>query len=150
LLKPENVQALKSFVREELGCGCPDEVFSEIQIEQNPHAFHGLPIDCLVTIGDRLLIGVCLSERLHNGMGPEIEKSLAAGKQLRDSVGFNRFRLVVVSEGPDRMVDAIREQITPLKGLDDRVHWHVVRPSSIPEFLVRSEVCAGTVCETLK
>jgi len=150
LPKPETVQALKSFVREDLGCGCPDEVFSEIRIEQNPHGFQGLPIDCLVTIGGRLLIGVCLSERLHNGMGSEIKKILAAGKQLRDSAGFNRFRLVVVSEEPERMVDAIREQLTPLKGLDDRVHWHVVGPSSIPEFLVRSEVCAGTVCETLK
>ena len=150
MIKPEDVQSLKSFVREELGCGCPDEVFREIRIEQNRHGFQGLPIDCLVTIGGRLLIGVCLWERLHNGMVPEIKKILAAGKQLRDSAGFNSFRLVVVSEEPDRMVDTILEQLPALKGLDDRVHWHVVGPSSIPEFLVRSEVCAGTVCETLK
>ncbi|MCF8127628.1 MAG: hypothetical protein K9N10_03870 [Deltaproteobacteria bacterium] len=148
--KPEEAQELKSFVQKGLGCGCPDEVFREIRIEENPHAFYGLPVDYLVTVGDRLLIGVCLSERLHNGIGPEIEKSLAAGKQLRDNTGFNRFRLVVVSEEPGRIADTVQEQFADLKGLDDRVHLHVVRPSSIPQFLVRSEVCAGTVCETLK
>jgi hypothetical protein len=150
LPKPKEAQALKSFVQKELGCGCPDEVFNQIQIEENPHGFHGLPVDYLVTIGDRLLIGVCLSERLHNGMGPDIENSLATGKQLRDNAGFNRFRLVVASEEPERIVDTVREQFSGLKSLDDRVHLHVVRPSSIPQFLVRSEVCAGTVCETLK
>ncbi len=148
--KPVDVQALKSFVRKELGCGCPDEVFGAIRMERNPHGFHGLPVDYLVTIGDRLLIGLCLSERLNSGIGPEIERSLAAGKQLRDDTGFNRFRLVVVSEEPDRIVETVQEQFSGIKGLDDRVHLQMVRPSSIPQFLVTSEVCAGTVCETLK
>ena len=136
-LRPEEEQELVSFVREGLGCGCPDEVFSFIQIKKKPDVFHGLPIDYLVTIGDRLLVGICLSESLDSGMSEDIKKSLAAGKQLRDSAGFNRFRLVVTSEEADSIAPAIREQFNGLTGLDDRVHLHVIVPSVIPEFLAK-------------
>ena len=72
--------------------------------------FRGLPIDYLVTIGDRLLVGICLSESLDSGMGEGIKKSLAAGKQLRDRAGFNRFRLVVTSDEAGSIAPAIEEQ----------------------------------------
>jgi hypothetical protein len=139
-LRPEEEQELVSFVREGLGCGCPDEVFSFIQIKKKPDVFRGLPIDYLVTIGDRLLVGICLSESLSGGIGTDINKSLVSGKQLRDSAGFNRFRLVVTSEEADSIAPAIEEQFAGLTGLDDKVHLHVVRPSLIPGFLRRVSV----------
>ena len=132
------MQALKSFVQKGLGCGCPDEVFSFIQIKKNPGVFRGLPIDSLVTIGDRLLVAICLSESLDSGMGAGIKEALAAGKQLRDSAGFNRFRLVVISEKADSIAPAIQEQFAGLTGLDDRIHLHVVRPSVVPGFLTQT------------
>ena len=137
-LRPEEEQELVSFVREGLGCGCPDEVFSFIQIKKKPDVFRGLPIDYLVTIGDRLLVGICLSETLNGGIGTDISKSLVAGKQLRDSAGFNRFRLVVASEVADSIAPSIQEQFAGLTGLDDKVHLHVVRPSVIPGFLAKT------------
>ena len=132
----QETQALKFFVRDGLGCGCPDKVFSFIQIKKKPDVFRGLPIDYLVTVGDRLLVAICLSERLNNGMGADIKESLAAGKQLRDRAGFNRFRLVVASEDADSIAPTIQEQFSGLTGLDDRVHLHVVRPSVLPGFLI--------------
>ena len=132
---PEESQALKSFIRDGLGCGCPDEVFSKIQIERNPIAFQGLSIDCLIRIGDRLLVAICLLESLNGELGEDIKRSLEVGKQLRDDTGFNRFRLVVTSEEADSIAPAIQQQFTGLNGLDDKVHLHVVRPSVIPEFL---------------
>ena len=137
-LRPEEDQELVSFVREGLGCGCPDEVFSFIQIKKKPDVFRGLPIDYLVTIGDRLLVGICLSESLDSGLGEGIKKSLAAGKQLRDRAGFNRFRLVATSDEADSIAPAIEEQFKGLTGLDDRVHLHVVEASVIPGFLAKT------------
>ena len=134
----KEMQALKSFVQKGLGCGCPDEVFSFIQIKKKPDVFRGLPIDSLVTIGDRLLVAICLSESLDSGMGAGIKEALAAGKQLRDSAGFNRFRLVVISEKADSIAPAIQEQFAGLTGLDDRIHLHVVRPSVVPGFLTQT------------
>ena len=136
--KEKEMQALKSFVQKGLGCGCPDEVFSFIQIKKKPDVFRGLPIDSLVTIGDRLLVAICLSESLDSGMGAGIKEALAAGKQLRDSAGFNRFRLVVISEKADSIAPAIQEQFAGLTGLDDRIHLHVVRPSVVPGFLTQT------------
>ncbi len=135
--KQKEKQALKSFVKDRLGCGCPDEVFSFIQIKKRPAVFDGLPIDYLITLGDRLLVGICLSENLENGIGPDIEKSLMAGKQLRDGAGFNRFRLVVSSDKAESLTEEIQTQFATLMGLDDRIHLHVVGPSEIPEFLDR-------------
>ncbi len=124
---PEEAQALKSFIRDELGCGCPEEVFSKIRIEKNPNAFYGLSIDYLITIGDRLLVGICcLSQNLEKGIDAKVEKSLAAGKRMRDNVGFNRFRLVVISENHDSFVDVVQERFADLTGLDDKVHLHII------------------------
>jgi hypothetical protein len=136
----QKAQALKSFVRDELGCGCPDEVFSSIQIKKRPAVFDGLPIDCLIAIGDRLLVGICFSESLDNRIGADIERSLAAGKQLRDGAGFNRFRLVVTSEKAENIAETLQEQFAALTGLDDRTHLHVVRPSVIPDFLTCASI----------
>lgn len=113
-------------------------MFSVVQIKKKPDVFRGLPIDYLVTIGDRLLVGICLSESLDSGMGEGIKKSLAAGKQLRDRAGFNRFRLVVTSDEAGSIAPAIEEQFKGLTDLDDRVHLHVIRPSVIPEFLAKT------------
>ena len=139
-LTPEETQELVRFVREGLGCGCPDEVFSYIRIERNPDAFHGLPIDYLIKIGDRLLVAICLSDKLNDELGADIRKSLAVCKQLRDCSGFNRFRLVVTSEEADTTAAAIQNIFTGVTGLDDKVHWHVVKPSVMPRFLAPSEV----------
>ena len=140
MLKPEETRALKPFVRDGLGCGCPEEVFSKIEIEKNPVAFQGLLVDCLIKIGDRLLVAICMLETLKGEMGDDIVQALAVGKQLRDDLGFNRFRLVVTWEEADSNAPAFRGQFDGLEGLDDRVHLHVVRPSVIPEFLILSEV----------
>ena len=92
---------IKSFVQNNLGCGCSDEVFSFIQVEKNPDDFHSLPVDYLITIGNRLLIGICLYENLDVGAIKNISRSLSAGKKLRDRNGFNRFRLVVASDSSE-------------------------------------------------
>jgi len=131
----EEAQALKSFIKDRLGCGCPDEVFSKIRMEKNPVVFQGLPIDCLVKIGDRLLVAICLLEGLNGELGEDIRKSLKIGKRLRDDAGFNRFRLVVISEEADSIASVIQAQFDGLTGLDDKVHLHVLKPSAVPQFL---------------
>ena len=118
---PEETLALKSFMRDELGCGCSDEVFSKIHIEKNPAAFQGLSIDCLIRIGDRLLVAIHRLENPIGEMGDDIKRSLEIGKQLRDDTGFNRFRLVITSEDADSITPAFQEQFDGLEGLDDRV-----------------------------
>ena len=49
----------QAFVRDTLGCGCPDGVFERIRIDTQPEVFNGLPIDYMIDIGGRLLVAVC-------------------------------------------------------------------------------------------
>lgn len=135
VLTPSEKHILKSFVQDGLGCGCPDAVFSAIQVQKNPSAFNGLPVEFLIAVGGRLLVGISLSGSLDNGINADIKKSLALGKQLRDSAGFNRFRLVVPSEDLGGIVADVQEQYNGISGLDNRIHLHAVNPSVIPKSL---------------
>ena len=133
-LTPKDTQEVVSFVQEGLGCGCPDEVLHDIQIEPHPYSFAGQPIDYLVSIGGRLLIAISMSSGWAEVAG-ELQQLLETGKNLRDRKGFNRFRLVVSSDEPENATAALQEQFTDLTGMDNKVHLHVVRPSALPSCL---------------
>ena len=133
-LTPEDTQAVVSFVREGLGCGCRDEVLHDIQIEPHPYSFAGQPIDYLVRIGGRLLLAISMSSGWAE-VAEELRRLLETGKNLRDRNGFNRFRLVVSSDEPENTTAALQEQFTGLTGMDNKVHLHVVRPSALPSCL---------------
>ena len=51
-----NVQAVTRFVREVIGCNCPDEVFRHIEIQRGSSAVKACSTDCELRIGGRLLI----------------------------------------------------------------------------------------------
>ena len=130
-LTPEDTQAVVSFVREGLGCGCSDEVLHDIQIEPHPYSFAGQPIDYLVRIGGRLLLAISMSSEWAEVAG-EFRRLLVTGKNLRDRNGFNRFRLVVSSDDPENTTAALQEQFIRLSGMDNKVHFLVLRPSAFP------------------
>ena len=133
-LTPEDTRAVVSFVQEALGCGCPDEVLQDIQIEAHPYSFAGQPIDYLVRIGGRLLLAISMSSRWAEVAG-KLRRLLETGKNLRDRNGFSRFRLVVSSDEPENPTAALQEQFIGLAGMDDKVHLHVIRPSALPRCL---------------
>ena len=134
-LTPEDTQAVISFVREGLGCGCPDEVLQDIRIEADPYSFAGQPIDYLMRVGGRLLVAISMSFRWAVVTG-QLRRLLETGKNLRDQEGFNRFRLVITSNEPENVTAALQEQFVGLTGMDNKVHLHVVRPSALPSCLI--------------
>lgn len=122
--------AVKRFVRDELGCTCPASVFETVDIVRSPAWFSGLPADYLLAIGNRLLVLVVPAE---TGQDPEssIEQLLLRGRALRERGGYNRFRLVV--ETP---AGATPRPLTPpcraLLSSDGRLHVHYVRAGGLP------------------
>jgi hypothetical protein len=116
---------LERFARETLGCQCSAEVFDRIEDDHSP--LPGLPeIRRRIAIGGRLLI--YLAEVPD---GPRASEQvcdwIAAGVAERDLRGMNRLRLVVALEGPTpETAAAIEQTFLGLRGLDDRVHLHVL------------------------
>ena len=124
--------AIRHFVRESLGCTCPDKVFDHIRVTGQPDLF--VAATTLYEIGGRLCVAVSVPVDRH-----DIERNLGqmiqTGKDYRDRHGFNRFRLVVVTDD-----DSAKQELPVLfdavPGNDDRTHLHVVDPRSVPRHVI--------------
>lgn len=121
------------FVRETLGCGCPDEVVARTVLDRSAAGEPGLDV------GGRLLVRVLASDdrdRLVGTFAATVERLRAE----RDRRGFNRLRLVVVL--PDRQAALARALETELGAIavgDDRVHLHAVAPGVLPDVLAEPD-----------
>lgn len=125
---------IKHFVRGELGCVCPDEVFATMDVQQAPSRFEGLPGDCLIVIGKRLL--VLLIDTGHwQDMSRDLESLVRRGRELRDAEGFNRIRFVVATPDNEAAEPVLMEQFGALPSLDDRIHLHIIAADRLPPTL---------------
>ena len=131
---PAEAEAIVALVRDALGCHCPDEVFAHIYIAPPSDILRDLSIQSLLEIGGRLMVAICATD----AQAVELDKLhpfFTAGKTLRDRRGFNRFRLVVQSDIPDRYRPILLNQLAECPGMDDRMHVHVVASAVLPDCL---------------
>ncbi|MDF1535916.1 MAG: hypothetical protein P1S46_05360 [bacterium] len=117
-----------TFIRDTLGCRCPEELFrgirNEVDLTEGPlfAAFTSVEpglvhyLDRVLAVGGRLLVAVT---RVSDSK--TVSRMLEAGRVVRDSQGFNRFRLVV-------MVPVDRQPVekTVPAHFDDRIHLHIL------------------------
>jgi hypothetical protein len=115
------VDEIKAFVQDTLGCGCSDEVFRIIEAAQR--TLDGRPYT-RINVGNRLLVYVF--EAHVSGMTEsEVERIASAGKEERDRLEFNRFRLALASGDP--LLRAAAGKAFSRPGFpDDRLHLHVI------------------------
>ena len=123
------------FIRDVLGCTCPDEVLADIVVVPDPDGFAGLPVDFLLRVGGRLMVGIWASDA-PGDVGEILSRCFSAGRALRDAEGFNRFRLVVASDDPDADANRLRPAFDGLAALDAKLHLHVIARSQLPEALM--------------
>jgi len=124
--------AIKTFVQQTLGCGCPEEVFKLIDCQFNIKLNDEIILHNKIKIGNRLLIyGLEV-----NNTGP-IKNILPflvdAGKTERDNLKFNRFRLVLITDRLDE-IKQTAESIFNIINKDEKVHLHVVHKEEVPIF----------------
>jgi hypothetical protein len=116
---------IKRFVRETLGCGCPEEVFRFIDCKNNVSVAVDATADRVITIGNRLLIYV-LEATAVGAVRSRLAELVTAGKKERDSKGFNRFRLVVVLDDETEQ-NKVAKVFEALPDKDEKVHLHMIR-----------------------
>jgi hypothetical protein len=126
--------AIEKFVRDELGCMCPAEVFTTIYLEKNPAEFSDLIRGALLRIGGRLLVYVVEMDDLASPAS-KLEQILWRGREVRNAEGFNRFRLVVVAPDVQAGRQILLQEFESLGDLDEKLHLHVIKPEQLSDFL---------------
>jgi hypothetical protein len=111
------------FVKETLGCKCPDEVFSRIELKLQPEG--NADLRARIIVGGRLLIYIAEIESSSSPVSA-LDKLVLQGIKERDVSGLNRFRLVIASDDPDSTEEALAENFKSLVEDDEKVHLHVI------------------------
>ena len=123
--------SIKKFVREELGCGCPDEVFATIYIKRNPAEFNDVLKGDLLEIGGRLLVYLVETDDA-NSVVSNMEQIFIRGQEMRNAGRFNRFRLVVAVPAVQPVEELMWNEFESLEGLDEKSHLNVIRIDQLP------------------
>ena len=128
-------QAIAAFARDTLGCGCPAEVFDQIQESQ-------LDLPGLPDPGRRFAIGGRLLFYLVAPADPEaalvhLAAWVAMGRAERDAQRMNRLRLAIAADYPEALSARLQARFDALPGLDGRLHLHVL-PSDTVAGLIRT------------
>ncbi|HTY89887.1 MAG TPA: hypothetical protein VMC84_01800 [Methanocella sp.] len=121
-MSDENV---RTFVRNTLGCDCDEEVFRHIENEHGA-SVAGYTLRNKINVGNRLLVYIAEPGDLEKTL-PEL---VNAGRDERDARGYNRFRLVLVSDDAalkERAFKAFKK----LPAADEKIHLHVVGKAGI-------------------
>jgi hypothetical protein len=122
---------LVRFVREVLGCGCPDEVVARTSVDVSDRGEPGLDV------GGRLLVRVLCVDDLDD-LTASLPETVKRFRDERDRRGFNRVRVVVPHDRMDLVVMALG-QVVAVVGLgDDRLHIHVIPLSDVPAAVLGS------------
>jgi hypothetical protein len=135
-----NVDAVTRFVREVIGCNCPDEVFRHIEVQPRSAAVKSCSADCELRIGGRLLI-VVTSEPVEK-LSSRLERVIAEGRHARDEDKFNRFRLVVQAGRAAEDGEKLLRAFEAASKKDERTHLHVLGKGEVPNFFL-SGVSSG-------
>ena len=121
----QSSERIRQFVRDTLGCGCPEEVFRSIDVRRCVRLNNFIVLDGVFIIGNRLLVYVadagteaCIEEHL-----PVL---LRSGRDERDEKGLNRFRLALLTDRPDEVQRAAVSLFEELRGNDEKMHLHVI------------------------
>jgi len=128
-MDPGQKAAIERFVRGTLGCQCPDAVFGNVEV--GPLALPGsIGTGRRLVIGDRLLIHVVTASERPELLG--LEELAIAGRDERDHLGLNRFRLVIGMPTAASDTSSLEQRFRRALGVDDRAHLHVLAAAPLP------------------
>ena len=121
--------AIEHFIRETLGCSCPEEVFKKIDYQKACEDISGSKVN----VGDRLLVYI-ISLDGKSDIQDVIQSALKRGIEERDNKGLNRFRLVLVTSQPDKLHSLAEQTFNDSGYANEKTHLHLVNESDVERF----------------
>lgn len=131
-------EKIKIFVKQTLGCACPEEVFEYIDCQSNIKLNDDIVLNYKINIGNRLLIYVVEADN-PGSIKNVLPLLISAGTKERDSLRFNRFRLVLVTDELDEIRETA-ESIFTIINKDEKVYLHVIPKAEVPAFQMHTSV----------
>ena len=128
MMRNENI---KVFVRQTLGCDCPEKVFEHIDCQHDIKLNNDISLSYKINIGNRLLIYI-IEANDSNFVKSNLSTLVYVGKNERDKRGFNRFRLVIVSDKTNEIKQVAHTMFEVLEDKDEKVHLHIVNKNEFP------------------
>ena len=120
-----NPHGIKEFVRDTLGCTCPEEVF--LHMEYLPDS---RPDVKQMTIGNRLLIIIWKTSDTHQ-ITEHLFDMISDSIKQRDQRGLNRVRMVIAVKDVDTISDIAESIFQGHPGKDEKTHVHVVHQREV-------------------
>jgi hypothetical protein len=115
----------KCFVRDTLGCQCPDSVFDRIDYQENADILGKDAIVKRLLVGNRLLIYVLEIDDAIN-LPILLPRLVKNAKSERDSQGYNRLRVVIAAENAVTILPVAESLFAEIEDIDPKVHLHVL------------------------
>lgn len=123
---------LRDFIRETLGCECPEQVLRTIHKDPPEDTTIPPATSTRIAVGGRLLIQMVRVGRDAADVWPQLARYVRSGQIERDREGFNRLRVVVIVDDPDDLLPPVAAIASIAYELDDRVHLHVMTEATGP------------------
>ena len=120
---------VKHFIRDILGCACPDEVLNRIDIRRNV-ALGEVTLSRRIDVGHRLLVYLLECDDV-DYLGTRLPEIIAHGRAERDREGFSRLRIVVAAGNGEPMAALATRVFDSAGGRDERVHLHLVDKAAV-------------------
>jgi hypothetical protein len=126
-------EAAKHFVRDTLGCQCPESVFDQIDYQENADILGKDAVAKRLLVCNRLLIYILEIDdaKILPILLPRLVKT---AKSERDSHGYNRLRVVIATENADVIRPVAESVFAEIEGIDTKVHLHVLGKGGMGAF----------------
>ena len=118
-------ETVKHFVRDTLGCQCPESVFDQIDYQENSAILGKDATAKRLLVGNRLLIYVLEIDDAKR-LTILLPRLVRNAKSERDSQGYNRLRVVIAAENADVIRPAAEGLFAEIEDIDAKVHLHVL------------------------
>jgi hypothetical protein len=130
MLSVVNTENIIAFVKQSLGCNCPEEVFSYIECSSDIPC-SGIVLDMRINVGNRLLIYI-VTVNDPDSLRRMLPVLVTAGKKERDGAGFNRFRLVLAADDISKITKEAEKIFNSLNE-DEKIYLHTLSGKSMPQ-----------------
>jgi hypothetical protein len=123
-------QQIEDFVRQSLGCNCPQEVFEYIDCQSAVKIDENTILDYEINIGNRLLIFAAGIDKT-DSMQTFISKLVKAGTKKRNEMKFNRLRIVLLTTRINDIDEQAHEIFNSII-TDEKIHLHIIDKNNFP------------------